>query len=117
MPLGGRAGRFIDNLLMTAAAEPDGPVIVLSSPCGPIFMPTAPAMPGCAMPWRRQQEYIGAMNDEELRRAIEEPARRGRWELEPGLVDLLLHDVGHEPGHCRCSRMRCSRPGSAGAGA
>ncbi len=38
------------------------------------------------------------MNEEELRRAIEEPARRGRWELEPGLVDLLLHDVGHEPG-------------------
>jgi hypothetical protein len=24
--------------------------------------------------------------------------RRGRWEFEPGLVDLLLHDVGHEPG-------------------
>ncbi|RPJ20454.1 MAG: WD40 repeat domain-containing protein, partial [Chloroflexi bacterium] len=45
-----------------------------------------------------QQEYIGAMNDDELQRAIEEPARRGRWELEPGLVDLLLHDVGHEPG-------------------
>src|SRR5215217_303754 len=38
------------------------------------------------------------MSDEELRRAIEEPARRGRWELEPGLVELLLHDVGHEPG-------------------
>ena len=46
----------------------------------------------------RNQEYIGAMNDEEIRRAIEEPAQRGRWELEPGLVDLLLHDVGHEPG-------------------
>src|SRR5687768_8268591 len=38
------------------------------------------------------------MSDEELRRAIEEPAQRGRWELEPGLIDLLLHDVGHEPG-------------------
>src|SRR5687768_14741553 len=38
------------------------------------------------------------MREEELRRAIEEPARRGRWELEPGLVDFLLHDVGHEPG-------------------
>ena len=32
------------------------------------------------------------------RRAIEEPAQRGRWEFEPGLVDVLLHDVGHEPG-------------------
>jgi hypothetical protein len=38
------------------------------------------------------------MRTEELRRAIKEPARRGRWEFEPGLVDLLLHDIGHEPG-------------------
>ena len=45
-----------------------------------------------------QQEYIGGMDAAELRRAIEEPARRGRWDLEPGLVDLLLHDVGQEPG-------------------
>jgi len=46
----------------------------------------------------KNQEYIGTMSEEELRRAIEEPARRGRWEFEPGLVDLLLHDVGREPG-------------------
>ncbi|MBK7454121.1 MAG: hypothetical protein IPJ46_10525 [Anaerolineales bacterium] len=45
-----------------------------------------------------QQEYIGAMTDDEMRRAIEEPARRERWEFETGLVDVLLHDVGHEPG-------------------
>ena len=38
------------------------------------------------------------MNADELRRAIEEPARRGRWELEEGLVDLLLREVGQEPG-------------------
>ncbi len=44
------------------------------------------------------QEYIGAMNVEELRRAIEEPAKRGHWEFEPGLVDLILRDVGDEPG-------------------
>jgi WD40 repeat protein/class 3 adenylate cyclase len=46
----------------------------------------------------QQQEYIGPMTTEELRRAIEEPARRGHWEFEPGLVDLLLRDVGDEPG-------------------
>src|SRR5678810_1429980 len=33
-----------------------------------------------------------------LRRAIEEPAKYGRWEFEPGLVDLILRDVGDEPG-------------------
>ena len=35
---------------------------------------------------------------EELRRAIEEPARRGAWQFEQGLVDLMLRDVGDEPG-------------------
>ena len=44
------------------------------------------------------QEYIGPMTTEELRRAMEEPARRGHWEFEPGLVDLILRDVGDEPG-------------------
>ena len=51
------------------------------------------------------------MNNDELRRAIEEPAQRGRWELEPGLVDLLLHDVGREPGALPLLSTRCSKPG------
>ncbi|HJR78630.1 MAG TPA: cytochrome D1 domain-containing protein [Anaerolineales bacterium] len=41
-----------------------------------------------------EQEYIGQMTVEELRRAIDEPAKRGGWEFEPGLVDVLLHDIG-----------------------
>lgn len=40
-----------------------------------------------------EQEYIGQMTFEELRRAIEEPARRGGWEFEPGLVEVLLQDL------------------------
>ena len=46
----------------------------------------------------KQQEYIGPMTIEELRRAIEEPAKRSHWGFEPGLVDLILRDVGDEPG-------------------
>ncbi|MGD8405786.1 MAG: adenylate/guanylate cyclase domain-containing protein, partial [Anaerolineales bacterium] len=46
----------------------------------------------------QQQEYIGPMTTEELRLAIEEPARHGHWDFEPGLVDLILRDVGDEPG-------------------
>lgn len=46
----------------------------------------------------KAQEYIGPMTTVELRRAIEEPANHGGWELEPGLVDLMLRDVGDEPG-------------------
>ncbi|MGQ0605161.1 MAG: nSTAND1 domain-containing NTPase [Anaerolineales bacterium] len=46
-----------------------------------------------------QQEYIGQMNVTELRRAIEEPARRGNWEFEPALVEVLLQDIGaHDVG-------------------
>jgi transcriptional regulator with XRE-family HTH domain len=41
-----------------------------------------------------EQEYIGQMSAQELRRAIEEPAKRGGWQLEPGLVDVLLNDIG-----------------------
>src|SRR5688572_6216226 len=46
-----------------------------------------------------EQEYIGQMTAEELRRAIEEPARRGGWEFEPGLVDALLQDIGAHASH------------------
>ena len=45
-----------------------------------------------------QQDYLGPMSREELREAIEEPARRTGWEYERGLVDLILRDVGSEPG-------------------
>lgn len=41
-----------------------------------------------------EQEYIGQMTAAELHRAIEEPARHGGWEFEPGLVDALLNDIG-----------------------
>lgn len=40
------------------------------------------------------QEYMGQMTREELKRAIQEPGRRGGWEFESGLVDLLLNDIG-----------------------
>jgi WD40 repeat protein/DNA-binding SARP family transcriptional activator len=44
------------------------------------------------------QEYIGPMNADELRRAIEGPAQQGGWRFSPGLVDLILRDAGEEPG-------------------
>ena len=46
----------------------------------------------------KRQEYIGPMDRSELQRAIEEPAKRNGWVLAPGLVELILHDVGEEPG-------------------
>ena len=87
---------FINNLL-TAASEAEGPVIVVITLRADFYAHCA-NYPELREALAKHQEYIGAMNQEELRRAIEEPAQRGRWEFEPGLVDLLLHDVGHEPG-------------------
>jgi len=46
-----------------------------------------------------EQEYIGQMTADELRRAIEEPARRGGWDLEPGLVEVLLQDLSARGAH------------------
>ncbi|MFZ5818815.1 MAG: AAA family ATPase [Chloroflexota bacterium] len=88
---------FVENLL-TAAFQPDGVAIV-------IIVLRADFYAHCArfdllrQALSKHQEYIGPMTTEELRRAIEEPAQRGHWELEQGLVEFLLHDVGAEAGH------------------
>jgi hypothetical protein len=69
-----------------------------SSPCALTFYAHCAKYVQLREALARNQEYIGTMNKEELRRAIEEPAQRGHWEIEPGLVDVLLRDVGQEPG-------------------
>jgi WD40 repeat protein/transcriptional regulator with XRE-family HTH domain len=87
---------FIANLLMASSAI-DGPTIVVITLRADFYAHCAD-YPQLREALTREQEYIGAMSSRELRRVIEEPARSGRWEFEPGLVDLLLQDVGHEPG-------------------
>ncbi len=88
---------FVDNLT-TAACQNGGTAVI-------IIVLRADFYAHCARFDRlrqllaQHQEYIGPMTAAELRCAIEEPARRGHWELEPGLVDLLLHDVGADAGH------------------
>jgi WD40 repeat protein/basic membrane lipoprotein Med (substrate-binding protein (PBP1-ABC) superfamily)/DNA-binding SARP family transcriptional activator len=44
------------------------------------------------------QEYIGPMSAAELRSAIEQPAQRAGWYIQPGLVDLIVREVHGEPG-------------------
>lgn len=46
----------------------------------------------------QEQEYIGAMSRDELFRAIVQPAALGDWKIQEGLVELMLDDVGDEPG-------------------
>src|SRR5574341_1163974 len=88
---------FVDNLMTAVAPETAGPtsvVIVLRAD----FYAHCAQYANLREAVARHQEYIGPMSADEFRRAIEEPVRRGGWELEPGLVDTLLKDVGDEPG-------------------
>jgi WD40 repeat protein/transcriptional regulator with XRE-family HTH domain len=87
---------FIDNLLMAASAI-DGKVIIVIALRADFYVYCA-RYPILRETIAKHQEFIGSMSEGELRRAIEEPARKNRWDFEPGLVDLLLHDVGQEPG-------------------
>ncbi|MBP1693769.1 MAG: hypothetical protein H6Q37_1652, partial [Chloroflexi bacterium] len=45
------------------------------------------------------QEYIGPMSAAEQRRAIEEPVKCCGYSFEAGLADLILREVGDEPGY------------------
>ena len=46
----------------------------------------------------QNQEFIGAMSREELTRAILQPAALGNWKVQEGLVEVILDDLGSEPG-------------------
>jgi len=87
---------LIDNLL-EAAMIPDGPVVL-------VLAIRADFLGKCAG-YRRladeisgRQKLIGKMEEDELRWAIEKPAVRAGGEIDPGLVELLLRDVGSDPG-------------------
>ena len=87
---------FIDNLLTTLNQSNNTVTLVLTLRAD--FYAHLAQYPELREAVAKHQEYIGPMTMDELRRAIEEPARLGHWEFEPGLVDLILRDVGDEPG-------------------
>src|SRR5262249_30652544 len=83
--------------LIEAASDPDGPVVVILA-LRADFLPKCADDPALDLAISRRQQIVGRMREEELRRAIEEPAARAGGEIETALVDLLLHDVGEDPG-------------------
>src|SRR6266545_566696 len=87
---------FIDNLLTTLNQSEGNITLILTLRAD--FYAHLAQYPELREAVAKQQEYIGPMTTEELRRAIEEPAKRGHWVFEPGLIDLILRDVGDEPG-------------------
>lgn len=46
----------------------------------------------------QHQEFIGAMTRAELLRAIVQPLALDQWKIQEGLVEVMLDDVGYEPG-------------------
>ena len=87
---------FIGNL-MNAVTTPEGPVLAVLALRADYYNNCA-AYEQLRRGLAENQEYIGPMTSEELRRAIEEPTRWGRWDLESGLMELLLKDVGASEG-------------------
>jgi WD40 repeat protein/DNA-binding SARP family transcriptional activator len=87
---------FIDNLLTTIHQDDARVTLIITLRAD--FYAHLAQYPELRDAVAHQQEYIGPMTTEELRRAIEEPAKRAHWAFEPGLVDLILRDVGDEPG-------------------
>jgi WD40 repeat protein len=88
---------FIGNLLTAVSPESGGKAIVIITLRADFYAHCA-QFDHLRLALERNQAFIGPMNLEELRSAIVEPARRGGWEFEPGLVDLILRDIGNEPG-------------------
>jgi len=83
---------FIDNLLYAVKAEVSATTAVVALRAD--FYSHLAQYDALREQVAKHQEYIGPMNAADLRQAIEEPAKRGGWEFTPGLVDLMLHDVG-----------------------
>lgn len=86
----GRRARFIEALLGC-----QGPVVI---GVRADFYGEISSDPRLAAAVASNQVLLGPMRDEDLERAIAEPARLAGLRLEPGLIDLVLRDVAGEAG-------------------
>ncbi len=87
--------RFIDNLVY-ASTIPGGRVVLVIGMRADFYHRLA-QFPGLRSLVADEQFLVGPLGPEELRQAIEEPARRVDLELEAGLVDTIIADVGDRP--------------------
>ena len=98
----GRRKAFLDNLLHAATSQGGGdaqaPTKIVIALRADFYRQCADYDEGWGRLLSTRQVYVRKMRSDETTRAIEEPARRSGWEFEPGLVDLILSDVGNEPG-------------------
>ena len=92
----GERAAFLGNLVY-AATIPGGRTVVVATMRADFYHRLAehPALRGLVA---SQQVLLGPLDARDLRRAIEEPARRCGLELEPGLTRRILTDVADRPG-------------------
>ena len=88
--------RFVDALLR-CARDPERSILVILAIRADYYGRCA-AYPELSRALGVNHALVGQMHREELRRAIELPARRARLPLEPALADALVDDVAGEPG-------------------
>lgn len=88
---------FMNALLAAADPQDEQPVTVLMLLRADFYANLA-QYDRLRMLVSTQQEFIGAMNREELFRAIVQPAALGGWKIQEGLVEVMLDDIGEEPG-------------------
>lgn len=87
---------FIDNILEATATTKLSAVLTLR---GDFFGRAITDYRPLSDRVQGAQVNLGPMKREELRLAIEEPAKKVGLTFEAGLVDVILEQVGDEPGH------------------
>ena len=87
---------LIANLLHAATVAGGRTIVVLTMRAD--FYPRCAAYADLAAALSDHQVLVGPMTDDELRRAIERPARLAGLEPEPGLVEMLVDDIRGRPG-------------------
>jgi WD40 repeat protein/class 3 adenylate cyclase/tRNA A-37 threonylcarbamoyl transferase component Bud32 len=89
-----RRARFVDALFQLGDTSSTWIVVTLRSD----FYGQCATFPRLAAALAEHQHLLGPMGSDELRRAIERPARATGLRLQAGLVDAMLADVEGEPG-------------------
>ncbi len=87
---------FIRNLLHASTIQHGRTIVILTMRAD--FYEKCEALPELADAVSSNQQFVGPMIADELRRSIETPAQLCGSDIEPGLVDLLVREVADQPG-------------------
>jgi WD40 repeat protein len=88
--------RFVRAIWSAAHSQQERTVVVLGVRAD--FYARCVAYPELVDGFENHQIVIPAMSQLDLRRAIEQPAKQAGFGLETGLTEVLLRDLGNEPG-------------------